>query len=590
MFRRSPMRKRILPGAVIVLTLLSAGDWLALAQNKSSAATPARAPRPPARPKLVAVLVVDQMRADYVDKFRGQWSAGLRRLVEEGAWFRNAAYPYAATETCVGHATISTGALPATHGIIGNAWWDREQQAMVTCTADANAQDLGYAGLSVKGGDSAARLRLPTFADELRFQNGGGAARVVSISLKARAAIMLAGHRADVVTWFDGSNGAWVTSSVYGRSPFVEEYAKAHPAREDYGKTWSLALPPSAYFYEAATTGAIAPPGWGLTFPHALRGKAEGAEPDSAYYDEWAASPFADTALTRLAEKAVDSLHLGQGSGTDFLDISYSSPDLVGHAFGPRSHEIQDILVRLDGDLGELFARLDQKVGRGNYVVALSADHGVVPIPEDMQKTGADAGWLRIPELRARMEKAFEAFHYPKPSVASVTGGEIYFAPGVYERLQQEPVAMRAVLDAIRGVPGIANVYRAEELQDRPATQSPMRNAEAAGYYAGRSGDLLFVPTPYWPYDFFPPGQRTHGTTHGTPYAYDQRVPILLMGWGIQPGEYFSAATPADIAPTLGSLCGITLAPRDGRVLSEALKGSRSSGPKSMPSAPAAQR
>src|SRR3989441_7708521 len=141
MFRRSPMRKRILPGAVIVLTLLSAGDWLALAQNKSSAGTPARAPRPPARPKLVAVLVVDQMRADYVDKFRGQWSAGLRRLVEEGAWFRNAAYPYAATETCVGHATISTGALPATHGIIGNAWWDREQQAMVTCTADANRSE-----------------------------------------------------------------------------------------------------------------------------------------------------------------------------------------------------------------------------------------------------------------------------------------------------------------------------------------------------------------------------------------------------------------------------------------------------------------
>src|SRR6266704_6611879 len=131
-----------------------------------------------ARPKLVVVIVVDQMRADYIEKFRGQWTGGLKRLVEQGAWFREAAYPYAATETCVGHATISTGALPAMSGMVGNAWWDREQQAMVTCTADANAQDLGYAGLSVKGGDSAARLRLPTFADELRFQSGGGAARV----------------------------------------------------------------------------------------------------------------------------------------------------------------------------------------------------------------------------------------------------------------------------------------------------------------------------------------------------------------------------------------------------------------------------
>src|SRR5207245_7948519 len=179
---------------------------------------------------------------------------------------------------------------------------------------------------------------------------------------------------------------------------------------------------------------------------------------------------YADTALTELAEKAVDSLNLGHSNGTDFLAIGYSPVDYVGHEFGPRSREIQDILARLDKDLGNLFAHLDQKVGRGNYVVALSADHGVVPIPEDMQKTGADAGWLRIPELRARIEKAFEAFHYPKPSVASVTGGEIYFAPGVYERLQQEPAAMRAVLDAIRSVPGIADVYRAEELEDRPGT------------------------------------------------------------------------------------------------------------------------
>src|SRR6266404_4929210 len=186
-----------------------------------------------ARPKLVVMIVVDQMRGDYVDKFLPQWTGGLRRLVEEGAWFRDAAYPYAATETCVGHATISTGALPATHGMIANAWWDRDSQKMVTCTADPNVKNSAYAGGSVKGGDSAWRLRVPTFSDELRFQSGG-ATRVVAFSLKARAAITMGGHKADAVTWSD--NGSWVTSTPYGSMPFIEEFVKAHSVKSDFGK------------------------------------------------------------------------------------------------------------------------------------------------------------------------------------------------------------------------------------------------------------------------------------------------------------------------------------------------------------------
>src|SRR5213079_2222888 len=171
-------------------------------------------------------------------------------------------------------------------------------------------------------------------------------------------------------------------------------------------------------------------------------------------------------------EKTVDALNLGKAAGTDFLAVSYSTVDYVGHEFGPRSREIQDILVRLDKDLGKLFRHLDRKVGRGNYVVALSADHGVVPIPEDMQTTGADAGLLRLPELRERIEKALAAFKYPKPAVASISGSDIYFAPGVYDKLQHDHAAMQAVLEAALAQPGVAAVYRAEELRDRPATQS----------------------------------------------------------------------------------------------------------------------
>lgn len=521
------------------------------------------------RPKLVVMLVVDQMRGDYVDKFRGQWTGGLKRLVEEGAWFRDAAYPYAATETCVGHATISTGAFPATHGMVANAWWERDTQKMVTCTADPNAKNVGYAGANVKGGDSAWRMQVPAFAEELKFQTGS-ATRVVTFSLKARAAITMAGHKADAATWFE-SRG-WATSSVYGTMPFIEAYAGAHPVKADYGKTWTLSLPENAYWYEEKATGAVPPQGWELTFPHPLRGISASNDPDEAFYGQWSTSPFADTYLTKLAENAVDSLGLGKGGGVDYLGVSYSSPDYVGHAFGPRSREIQDILVRLDQDLGELFAILDKKVGRGNYVVALSADHGVVPVPEDMQKTGADAGVLHLPDVQEKIEKALEPLNFPKPAVARITGSDIYFVPGAYDKMKGDAAAMSAVLDAIKSAPGVAEVYRAEQVAGRPATQSPLRQAMADSYFPGRSGDLFIVPKPYWLMDGTLAGKtRSYGTGHGTPYNYDQHVPILLMGYGIQPGEYHGDVTPADIAPTLASLCGITLAPRDGRVLAESL-------------------
>jgi len=534
------------------------------AKSRNFASKPA-----PAHPKLIVVIVVDQMRADYVDKFQSQWSSGLKRLLEQGAIFREAAYPYAATETCVGHATISTGALPSTSGIVANAWWDRDTQKMVTCTADANAKNSGYAGTATKGGDSAWRLNVPTFTDELRFQSGA-ATRVVTFSLKARSAIMLGGHKADAVTWVDG--GGLVTSNAYGTLPFIDDFAKAHPIKEDYGKTWTLSLPESSYKYDEKATGAVAPAGWDLSFPHSLRGKGAGNDPDDAFYSQWATSPYADAYLTKVAEYAIDQLGLGKSGGIDYLGVSYSSPDYVGHAFGPRSWEIQDMYVRLDKDLGELFTHLDAKVGAGNYVVALSADHGVVPVPEDMQKSGVNAGVLHMPDVQQKVEDTLRTFNYTAPAVAQIASTDLYFTTGTYDKLKTDPAAMKAVLDTIRRVPGVADVYRGEELADRPATKSPIRAAESASYFPVRSGDLLIVPKPYW---LSTSGSaekpRDYGTGHGTPYYYDQHVPIIFMGWGIQRGEYFGAITPADIAPTLASLCGITLGTRDGRILSEAL-------------------
>ena len=331
-------------------------------------------------------------------------------------------------------------------------------------------------------------------------------------------------------------------------------------------------MPESAYLYDPKPLGAVPPEGWELAFPHPLRGNAVGSEPDAAFYEQWGTSPFADRYLTQLAETAVDSLGLGQGAGTDFLGVAYSTLDYAGHAFGPKSWEVQDVLVRLDQDLGELFSHLDRNVGRGNYIVALSADHGVVPIPEQMEKTGADAGVLHLPEVQERIEKALEPLNYPKPAVARTSGSDVYFAPGVYDRLKSDPAAMSAVTDAIKSVPGVSAVYRAADVADLPATESWLRAAFASSYFPGRSGDLLIVPKAYWLVDSTPLGKpRRYGTGHGVPWNYDQHVPVLLMGFGIKPGEYFGPITPADIAPTLASLCGITLAPRDGQVLAEAI-------------------
>ncbi len=523
------------------------------------------------KPKLVVILVVDQMRADYVEKFGQQWTGGLRRMVDEGAWFREAAYRYAATETCVGHSTISTGALPSSHGMVANEWFNRDTQKTMTCTEDAKVKNVGYAGVVAKGGDSAANMLVPAFSNELKFQSGSGT-RVVTFSLKARAAITLGGTNADAVTWYDVSTGGWQTSTAYPMAPFVEDFAKAHPVAQDYGKTWTAMLPASSYLYDSPAVGARFPAESGPALPHPLHGAAGSTSADKLFYGQWLGSPFADTYLVNMADDAVDKLGLGQRGGTDFLGVSFSSPDYVGHAFGPRSWEIQDILAQLDRDLGVFFAHLDQKVGRGNYVVALSADHGVAPIPDDMAKAGMPAGWFKVDDLKTAVSGALEANGYGKGDVKAVMGADIYFAPGVYQKLQSDPKALDSVMTAILKVPGVARVYTAEELENPPLMQNNIFMAEANSFLAGRSGDLLVVPDPFFPWDFSTATRpRPYGATHGAPYYYDQHVPILFMGYGIEAGEYFGAVAPEDIAPTLAALCGITLSTRDGHVLAQAI-------------------
>ena len=279
------------------------------------------APQP--LPKLTVLIVVDQMRADYVDRFNGEWTGGLKRMVTEGAWFQRAAYPYLTTVTCAGHATISTGFFPNTHGVFQNGWWDRDAQRQMLCTDDPQAKNVGY-GVTAAGGDSPYRLQVPTFTDQMRSQRH---AHVVSLSLKARSAIMLGGRGGDAVTWLTDTLDGWATASGYSEKgvPAVKAFIDANPLAADLGKTWDRMLPAASYSGPDEGVGEVPPPGWTRSFPHPLKGTANAA--DTSFALQWERSPFADAYLGKFAAALVQSLQLGKHDGTDVLAVSFSSPD-----------------------------------------------------------------------------------------------------------------------------------------------------------------------------------------------------------------------------------------------------------------------
>ena len=527
------------------------------------AAPRAQAPAGEARtPRLVVLLVVDQLRADYVERFSQQWSKGLRRLLDEGAWFRQAEYPYYNTVTCAGHATIGTGVMPSVHGMVMNDWWDRDVQKVVTCTEDASATAISY-GAPVKArGESLARLRVPTLADEMRAQLSPGA-RAIGFSLKARSAAPLVGRHPDAVAWFD-DNGSWVTSTAFSNGPVSEvaDFVRRHPVDGDFDKSWDRSLPLTAYLYEEKAIGVGLVRGdMTPAFPHGLSGHSH--SPDRDYYTRWQSSPHADEYLAGMAVDVARRMRLGTTASTDVIAIGFSTLDKVGHDYGPNSHEVQDVLIRLDRTLGEFFTNLDQMVGAGNYVVALSADHGVAPIPERARQYGLDAGRLDADVIVNTAEAALSIAFGKGRYVSRLVDSEIFLEPGVYARLRAQPAALQSVGDALRGIEGIASVHTSDEIAHGGLNEDALVRRLAGSHFPGRSGDLVFVTRPYWVIE-------ADGTSHGTGYAYDARVPVLLMGTGIRSGEYFGSASPLDIAPTLAFLAHVTLPYSQGRVLSEA--------------------
>jgi Type I phosphodiesterase / nucleotide pyrophosphatase len=509
-----------------------------------------------AAPKLVVILVVDQLRADYLDWYAANFSAGLHRLMGEGAWFPRAAYPYLNTITCAGHATIGTGTFPYRHGMILNNWFDRKTGKTPYCTDDPDMTEISYNGLSGVQGDSAKRLLVPALGEQIMDRGG----RNVAMSLKPRSAVTLVGHKTTAVTWFD-DRGGWTTSTAFtsGPVPFVREFVDANPITADYDKVWERSLPLSSYQGEDEVNSEGTVAGWTRSFPHVL-GLPNG-KPDSGFYGRWQRSPFADEYLARLAIASVDALKLGRGDATDFLAVSFSSLDGAGHVYGPRSHEVQDMLVRLDRTIGRLIDHFDRTVGEDNYVIGLSADHGVADIPEHM-----GAGRVVGRTVTETLQKALVAAMGPGKHVDETVYTNVYLSEAARKRLAGDRKLRNLALTTLRSIEGIEYAFWGQDLATAAARKSgdPVRRAAALSHHPDRSGDIVIAPRQNWILS-------SSVTTHGTHYTYDKRVPLIFFGASVRAGRYPAEATPADLAPTLAAIAKVPIVATDGRVLQEAL-------------------
>jgi hypothetical protein len=442
--------------------------------------------------------------------------------------------------------------------MIDNEWWDRSTQRLLPCTADRTAVAIPFGPGTPSEHHSAALLRAPAFADELQRQLPE--TRVVSLALKPRSAIGLGGRGGPnaTIVW-EEDNGTWSTSTAFAQSPpaDVNEFVKANHQSTMRGQIWERLLPPTAYRHEDAAPGEIVP----QMFPHLLHGPTDGA-----FLDAWERSPYADTFIADLASRLITSRQLGQhDQRTDLLALSLAGLDYVGHHWGARSHEVQDILIRLDRRLGQLFDLLDRTVGPDRYVMAFSSDHGVSLVPEQSPSvTGAPGGRIKSSDVGRVVELALAGRFGLQSFVEAATSTYVYFRPGVLDRVQSNEAAMRAVEMAIRNVPGIERTYWARDLASREPTSDRLLAGLRKSYVPGRSGDLVFMPRPNW---IVSADEASHGTMH----PYDTDVALILYGFGVKPGQYATARTPLDIAPTLAAIVRISMPSAEGSVLIEAL-------------------
>ena len=497
----------------------------------------------PGRPKLVLAIVIDQFRYDYLTRFRADYMAGLDRLLRRGAVFTNARYEHFPTVTACGHAIFMTGAMPSLNGIVGNDWFDRETGQTVTSVSDDSVRLLGAEGK----GASPRRLLASTLGDEMKMA-GRGKPRVIGISLKDRAAILPAGHMADGAYWFDTRSGSFVSSTFYfpGLPQWVKEFNQARPADRYLGASWNPLAPSPDY----------------PAFSKTLAGPA-----GSKFYESLDASPFGNELVEAFAERAIERERLGQRGPTDLLTVSFSANDYVGHDAGPDSPEVRDMALRTDRLIGRLMDFADARVGRGNTLVVLTADHGVAPLPELLEQWRMPGGRLPAKALLDAIEDALKKKFGGGPWVAGGSGGAPYFNRDLIRaRKLTEAEVQRVAAEAAAAVPHVFRVYTREQLVNGAALDDPITRRVLNGFFPSRSGDLIILEDAYW----IP---STRGTTHGSLFGYDSHVPVIFMGPHVRAGRYDGRILPNDIAPTLATMLEVeTPSGATGRVLTEMLQ------------------
>jgi arylsulfatase A-like enzyme len=502
----------------------------------------------------VVVISVDQMRADYLERFRALFTSGLKALAEHGAVFTNARYRHACMETGPGHSVILSGRSPRSSGIVGNSWYDRTLRQRVNVVDDPTVRVLGGAGRTA----SPANFSAFTVGDMLKAHSP--ASKVVGVSFKDRAAILMAGRRADAAYWYETAGGRFVTSSWYtSEAPrWLEGWNARRLPDAQAGRAWERLLPDPATYLKY--TGPDEVPGeWdgkNTVFPHRVRG----APPSFDFYDDLRRTPFADEVLFDLATAAMKAHDLGSDDATDLLAVSFSACDVIGHTYGPDSQEMMDELLRLDRTLGRLLEEAERRAGKGRALVVLTADHGVMPLVEVLKRQGIDARRASPDELQGPVERAL--------------GGRFSGATG----LIADPDPMEYVLDreaigrqglrvedveatirqALLSTGLVDAVYTQAQLVGPRPAGDPFFDLHQRAFFAPRSGDLVARVKKYVYL-----GGYVGGTGHGTPYDYDRHVPIVFMGPGVRPGRHDVDTGPEDIAWALGRLLGLPYPQQD---------------------------
>ncbi len=505
------------------------------------------------RPKLVVGIVVDQMRQEYLYRFSSKFGeGGFKRMMEEGFMLQNAHYNYIPTVTGAGHASVYTGTTPANHGIIGNHWYDKEVKNYVYCAGDPNVSTVG--STSVGGGKmSPQRMLTTTITDELKLSTQKKA-KVIGISIKDRGAILPAGHMADAAYWFDEKVGKFISSTFYMASlpAWVDNFNKRNLPDKYLSQVWNTLYPIEQYVesgpdetpYEGKLGGKAKP-----TFPYDLPAMFK-----KSGYDILSYTPFSNDYLTEMAKAAIDGENMGTDEWPDFLCVSYSATDKLGHAVGPNAIELEDIYLRLDRSLEDLFKKLDEVAGKGNYVVFLSADHAVAENPQYLVDSKVPAGFTRNANLKARLNPFLQKYFPGKEVIHTIMNEQIYFN---HDAFSSDPktggmdivIATELTVNFLLQEKGVANAFPKTLLRQGAFDEAGHKGMAIRGYNPKRSGDITIILEPGW-YE----SSSIVGTTHGSSYTYDTHVPILFFGKGIKHGTSVLPHTITDIAPTLAIL------------------------------------